>query len=629
MKGTFNRFTRFPVSETDALGLSQLREKNVRLTVRIRALEEFEKQVRVSFFWRFTHGMDRGAERLFPPGSERRRFYNFLILLVRSVTLDHRARQRLNVPPWKVLAASLLRRHSGHISEDRTPRWRAHPRDHESWLEAQQSVLARKLGGVRDHGMVRVIHLTPTDGAQKWEGRIGARAITHRRVRPQEDISDILNETVRRTTEPWLTFLENGDALSPFTGPILEQTVARHPGVQLIYWDHDYTEGDERGNAFFKPAWSTSLLLSLNYIGNAFALSRELFKEIGGSHAPSLYDMLLRAMEANPRVVHVPRLLSSIDLDNSRTMELDDRQSLPAALARRQRDESVESFRGNAATIRRPLRQEPLVSVIIPTRDEAALLEDCLQSLTTKTRYQNYENIVIDNDSCEPETAALFRRWAERIHVMRFRGKFNFSALCNRGSLAAKGTVLLFLNNDIEVIEPQWLDCMVEQAIEPDVGAVGARLLFPDGRIQHAGIVVGLSGLADNAFRGFPGTGTVYHDLENSVRECSAVTAACLAIRTEAFKEIGGFNEELKVCFNDVDLGLRLLAKGYRNLYVASASLVHHESHSRPRVSPPADMLEAFRIWASFIHRGDPFYNPNLDLFATSFVRSPDVPREL
>ena len=177
------------------------------------------------------------------------------------------------------------------------------------------------------------------------------------------------------------------------------------------------------------------------------------------------------------------------------------------------------------------------------------------------------------------------------------------------------------------MIEPQWLGAMVEQAVEPGAGAVGAKLLYPDGTIQHAGIVVGLSGLADNAFRGAPGTGTVYHDLENSMRECSAVTAACLLIRKSVFEEMNGFNENLPVCFNDVDLGIRLFMAGYRNVYVPSARLTHHESMSRDRTSPVTDTIEAFRTWGEFIRVGDPFYNPNLELFGASFVRGRDVPR--
>jgi GT2 family glycosyltransferase len=263
----------------------------------------------------------------------------------------------------------------------------------------------------------------------------------------------------------------------------------------------------------------------------------------------------------------------------------------------------------------------PRVSVVIPTRDRADLLAVTLDGLLTATDYPALEVIVVDNDSREPETASLLARYADdpRVRVVPVPGPFNFSDLSNRGAAAATGPVLLFLNNDVEVLEPGWLGEMVRHALRPDVGAVGAKLLYPDRTIQHGGLVLGVGGIVDRYHLGMPDTDRGYFDRMQIAHEVSAVTAACLALRAEVFAEVGGFDAaDLKVAFNDVDLCLKIRAAGYRIVWTPFAKLIHHESKSRGFEDTPekrARFEAETRVmqdrWGAGL-RDDPYYNINL-----------------
>jgi GT2 family glycosyltransferase len=198
-------------------------------------------------------------------------------------------------------------------------------------------------------------------------------------------------------------------------------------------------------------------------------------------------------------------------------------------------------------------------------------------------------------------------------------GAFNFSAINNFGASEARGEYLLFLNNDTQVLEPDWLRAMLEQAQRPEVGAVGARLHYPDGRMQHAGLVLGIGGVADHAFRGLPADASSYFNLATVVRNVSAVTAACMMMSRRVFEEVGGFDERLEVALNDVDLCLRLRQRGYLIVYTPRAHLYHHESGTRGRLHPPADEELVWKVWGDVIRRGDPYYNVNLSLSRTDW----------
>ncbi|TXN20443.1 glycosyltransferase family 2 protein, partial [Methylobacterium sp. WL9] len=276
----------------------------------------------------------------------------------------------------------------------------------------------------------------------------------------------------------------------------------------------------------------------------------------------------------------------------------------------------------------RPLREPPLVSVVIPTRDRAELVATVLDGLFAATDYPRLDVIVVDNDSREPQTAALFARHIQdpRFRVLPVPGAFNFSDLCNRGAEAARGDMLLFLNNDIEVIERGWLTELVSIALDESIGAVGAKLLYPDGTLQHGGIVLGIGGVAGHSHLGLPAEDPGYFERMVLSQEVSAVTGACLAMRRSVFSEVGGFDaKHLKVAFNDVDLCLRVREAGYRIVWTPHARLIHHESKSRGSEDSPekrARFESECRVmrerWEPLL-RADPYYNPNLSRVAAHF----------
>ena len=262
----------------------------------------------------------------------------------------------------------------------------------------------------------------------------------------------------------------------------------------------------------------------------------------------------------------------------------------------------------------------PLVSLIIPTRDQASLLRTCIQSIRARTSYSNYEILILDNDSSAPDTARLFEelRSDPAIRILSRAGPFNYSALNNWAAGEANGTILGLLNNDIEVLAPDWLDEMVSLASHPELGCVGAMLLYPDGRIQHAGVVLGIGGLADHNDRFGDPRDLGYLNHLASIRNVSAVTAACLLVRKEIFEKVGGMDEQMRVAFNDVDFCLKIRAAGFRNVWTPFAELLHHESATRGRDlttasarRSAAEMSLMYERWGLELLT-DPYYSPHL-----------------
>jgi GT2 family glycosyltransferase len=376
---------------------------------------------------------------------------------------------------------------------------------------------------------------------------------------------------------------------------------------------------------FFKPGWNPDLILSMNYIAHFSVFRRTLMVEAGGFRkgfdGSQDYDLVLRVAERTTRIAHIPKILyhwrkipGSTASFNLAKPYADDKakKALEEAVQRRQDAAEVETLWLGRYRVRFAIEGEPLVSIIIPFRDKVHLLKQCLESITERTSYRNYEVVLIDNNSTETETHRYLGGLPERCRLIRYPHPFNFSAINNFAIGHAKGAYLLFLNNDTQVIEPRWIEAMLEHGQRKDVGAVGAKLLYPDGRIQHAGVVVGVGGIAGHAFKYEQEGSMGYFDLVQTVRNCSAVTAACLLMSKEKFEMVGGFDERLKVAFNDVDLCLRLLAKGYRVVYTPFSVLYHHESASRGWLHPPDDEQLMWDRWAELIQSGDPYYNPNL-----------------
>ncbi len=415
----------------------------------------------------------------------------------------------------------------------------------------------------------------------------------------------------------FITLLDQSGQLAADAFYEVVRRLNRVPLLDLFYWDEDLIDrGGRRTEPFFKPDWSPDLLLSMNYFGECFVLRRTLLE--GSGCMPGSYSLALRVVERTDRIVHIPNVLyHRRDIAPSSVSDQRDSRSVRAisdALRRRGKHARVEAIGPGLHAVRYHISGEPLVSILIPTRDNLPLLRQCLDSIRRTTDYKNYEIIVLDNESREPQTLQYFKEPEDRVQIRHCPGRFNFSAINNKGAAGAKGDFLLFLNNDTQVMRPEWLRAMIEQAQRPEVGAVGAKLLFADGRIQHAGIVLGISGLVGHAFRHQPGHVKHYFGLSDVIRNCSAVTAACMMMRRSAFEEVGGFEEQLSVEFNDVDLCLRLRQRGYLIVYTPLALLHHYESSTRRRTHVFSDQTLFLERWGSCLRSGDPYYNRNLTL---------------
>jgi GT2 family glycosyltransferase len=424
-------------------------------------------------------------------------------------------------------------------------------------------------------------------------------------------------------------FLDHDDELTP--DALLEVTswLNRNPELDLLYCDEDkLTPSGARIDPFFKPDWSPDLLLSMNYIAHFALFRRSVLQEIGGFRSgyegAQDHDLLLRFTDQTDRIAHIPKIFYHWRMSNGSSANPaavkpfasdSGRRAVEDALLRREGDRvAVEILSPGRYRARYIFPKSPLVSIVIPTKDQIRLLRQCILSIEEKTTYPDYEIIIIDNNSTDPETLRYLDTIAAKHKVMHYSEQFNFSAISNFGAEHASGEYILFLNNDTEVINSEWLAAMAEQAHRPEIGAVGAKLLYPDGRIQHAGVVLGVFGEAGHAFRNLPDNHTSYFGLADVVRNCSAVTAACMMVARKAFKEVGGFDEELKVVYNDVDLCLRMRKKGYLIVYCPFAVLRHYESATRGRLRPPNEEDLFYRRWRESIRLGDPYYNPNLTL---------------
>jgi GT2 family glycosyltransferase len=401
------------------------------------------------------------------------------------------------------------------------------------------------------------------------------------------------------------------------------------PSADVVYSDEDVITADgRRDDPMFKPDWSPDLLLSMNYLERFGLLRKRIVDEVGG-FAPDAglgqsYDLMLRVSEQTDRIAHVPKVLyhvrrhqTTLDTVLARhAANRDERRAIANALARRDRPgrtEAVYARRGvRCYASRFDLSARPLVSIVIPTRDKRALLQTTIESIRARTDYDRYEIIVVDNDSSEPDAIAYLSTLSAPCQVHRWREPFNYSAINNFGFRHARGEQVLFLNNDVEVIRPDWLTALLEHAQRPEVGAVGAKLLYADGRIQHAGVVVGINRAAANAFRSWPGETIGTPRLADLTRNCSAVTGACMMVPRRVLEKVGGFDETLRVVLNDVDLCLRIRGHGYLVVYTPHALLYHHEGSTRGRLHPPPDQQAFGEKWKDFLDRGDPYYNPNL-----------------
>jgi GT2 family glycosyltransferase len=442
-------------------------------------------------------------------------------------------------------------------------------------------------------------------------------------------ISRATNRALSAATGEFVVLLDHDDVLMDDALAEIALVLAVNPEADVIYSDEDkLDELDRPFMPHFKPDWDPDLLLAYPYLGHITVIRHELLTRIGGFRSEfdgsQDYDVMLRATELARQVVHIPKVLyhwrvvegsAAGDSDAKPWAHLASRRALEDAVARRGLDATVETgpFPG-AYHVRRQIHGSPTVSVIIPFRDQAGLTMACLDSLEIDPGYEISDIVLIDNGSMEPETKALRMQLAAmpKIRILDYPGVFNWAAINNFAAATCTSDMLLFLNNDIEATSEGWLHALVEVGQREEVGAVGARLIFPDGRLQHAGVVLGLCGIASHLFVGLPKGARGYFSWDAVVRGYSAVTAACMLVRREVFEEAGGFDEMFAVGFNDVDFCIRLGQAGYRVLYTPHAELTHYESISRGLSGFRKDYEEFLRRWIPLLEHEDPSYNRNL-----------------
>jgi GT2 family glycosyltransferase len=419
-----------------------------------------------------------------------------------------------------------------------------------------------------------------------------------------EDGAVAANAASTLATGEFVAFLEPDDRLPQQALYEVAAELERHPDADLLYVDEDFcnTKG-RRHSPYFKPDWDPDLALGQDLLGQFCLMRLDQVRALGGLRAEfdpaAIRELHLRLADAvdSKRIRHIPAVLCHRSLVGSEPREMASTAYIEAAReAVRQRcltrDPGVVSVEAAPRcpfwnrVVREVPEPAPLVSVIVPTRDHAQVLGKCAKGVLHRTRYESLELIIMDNDSVEPATTALFEelRSDPRVRIIPSPGAFNFSAICNRGVAAATGAIILLLNNDIEIPNPDWLAEMVSHAVRPEIGAVGARLLYPNGLVQHAGIVLLPLPGAYHGLKLSRGDDPGYFGQLALTRSCEAVTGACLALRRALFLEVGGFNDrDLAVTYNDTDLCLRLSRRGYRNICTPFSELIHVESLSRGR----------------------------------------------
>jgi GT2 family glycosyltransferase len=448
--------------------------------------------------------------------------------------------------------------------------------------------------------------------------------ITLTKVDKRGGISAASNRGLEVANGDWLGLLDHDDILEPDALFQHIKWLQDHRDADLIYSDEDKLTEAGLDSPIFKPDWSPDFFLSCNYVCHFTLIRRAVLEEVGGFRSEfdgaQDYDLFLRIIQRTTRIDHIPRVLyhwrrsAASTADNIRrkpgSLETG-RLALESYLERRgERGHVTVDWRTHAYWIKRELAQTKKISVIIPMRDRVDLLARCLDSLTRQTSYASYEIVVVDNDSQTEEARAYLAGLKHR--VIHYRGPFNFSAINNFAVEQTDSPWLLFLNNDTEVIDGDWLSIMAEHIQRPEVGAVGPRLLYPDDTVQHGGIVVGVGGIAEHAFRGFPGEAPGVCRQLQVTRNYSAVTGACLLTRRDVFNKVRGFDEErLPVTFSDVDLCLKIRRAGYLIVYTPFAKLYHHESGTRRRTVEPLETEVMRERWPDLL-KYDPYYNPNL-----------------
>ena len=460
-------------------------------------------------------------------------------------------------------------------------------------------------------------------------------------------ISGNTNAAIEMADGDFIVLADHDDTLPEHALFEVAAAIHDHPRCDVIYSDEDKLDMD--GGALFdphfKPDFNPDLLCSVNYICHLFVVKRELLEQVGGFRheydGAQDYDFIFRCTEAAKEIWHIPKVLYHWRCHQDSTASNPESKLYAfeagsrAVMAHYERcgiaAEKVEKgvdYGIYHTTFQ--IKGNPLVSVVIPNKDHHKDLDLCMRSLIERADYKNLEFVVIENNSTEPETFAYYEKIQKefpQVRVVTWEREFNYSAINNFGAEFAKGEYLLFLNNDTEIIEPRMIEEMLGFCQRDDVGIVGARLLYQDGTIQHAGVVVGFGGIAGHTFIGLHEAENSYFHRAMCAQDYSAVTAACMMTKAAVFREVGGFTEELAVAFNDIDYCMKVRKTGKLVVYAPYAKLYHYESKSRGLEDTPEKVARFnrevaifARRWPTILEKGDPYYNPNLTLRKSNFA---------
>lgn len=461
-------------------------------------------------------------------------------------------------------------------------------------------------------------------------------------------IAGATNAGAAMASGAYLGLLDNDDELTRDALQEVVRAINNHHMADLLYSDECIVNSEGKYlHAHHKPDFSPDLLLCHNYITHFLVLKKMLFNEVDGANSScdgaQDYDLLLKATERARQIVHIPKILYRWRTLETSTSGNPGAKSYADAAGKRALEEALERreitaevVHGNLPfyyRVRRRLLENPLVSILIPFRDQPDFLQKCVTAILDRSSYRQYEVIGISNNSREQQTFALMEALTskdDRIRFVEYNKPFNFSALNNFGLNHCRGEHLVLMNNDIEVLNPDWLEALLEHSQRREVAAVGAKLYYPDDKIQHAGVIIGIGGFAGHGHRHFPRESPGYFNRLFCTQNVSAVTAALLMVKRACYEEVGGLDEEhLGVALNDVDFCLKLRAKGYLNIFTPYAEALHHESVSRGYEDTP-EKKARFRQevgffkekWKDVLAAGDPYYNCNLSLGREDFEKN-------
>ena len=472
--------------------------------------------------------------------------------------------------------------------------------------------------------------------------------VSFKNLKENLGIAENTNEAFAMAKGEFVGLLDHDDLLAPNA---LYEIISRlqEETVDAVYTDEDKVTTDltEHFQPHLKPDFNLDLLRSNNYICHFFVVRRAIVEKVGGFRrefdGAQDYDFIFRCVETSRAVAHVPEILyhwrthkaSTADNPASKMYAFEaGRRAIEAHLERTQTPGTVSHTKDYGFyRVQYPVKKQEKISILIPNKDEKESLKACLESIWQKSTYKNYEIIIIENNSTTEEIFEYYRELEsahENLRVVTWEKEFNYSAINNFGARYATGEYLLFLNNDVTVITPDWLEEMLGVCQRKEVGAVGVKLFYPDGTIQHAGCVVGLGGVAGHLFVDMPGDRTGYLHKASLLQDLSAVTAACMMMKKAVFWEAGGFTEKLAVAFNDVDLCLKVREKGWLIVYDPYVQLYHMESKTRgaeddkQKVRRFQTEIEYMRShWLKILKGGDPYYNKNLSLTKWNYSLRP------